>query len=67
MLFLGLSEGTYCLSIDSASAANAAILGEGRWSFPAEDTGDVVVTLLRNDTFSGANFFWDMLVPPPSK
>lgn len=37
--FEGLSAGTYCVSIDAASPQNAAVLGQGSWTFPKPAQG----------------------------
>lgn len=62
--FTGLAAGEYCVSIDAADEDNTAVLADGRWSFPAVDTGSTAVTLDAGETVGDVNFGWDFAFLP---
>ena len=39
--FEGLSQGTYCVTIDATLPQNAAVLGQGFWTFPKQAQGTI--------------------------
>ncbi len=57
--FEALPTGSYCVTVDAAAAPNAAILGAGRWTYPALDTGYATVTLRDVNARAYAYFGWD--------
>jgi hypothetical protein len=61
--FDDLQPGSYCLSVESAVDSNAAVLGEGEWTFPQmEGPGPIAqqtVTLGEAAVLDGVNFGWD--------
>lgn len=73
--FSGLIAGTYCVSIDSGDAVNAAVLLPGQWTYPALATGlsSVNVDLSAGQGLGTLNFGWDYqnlpepVVPTPTE
>jgi hypothetical protein len=68
-LFAGLIEGTYCVSIDAASASNSGLLLPGTWTYPAgEADAGVVFTELElepGEIQADVYFAWDYELLPP--
>lgn len=68
-LFAGLAQGTYCVSIDPASAGNSPILMPGVWTYPSvEQVGAVVsyqVELGLDEIQADKYFAWDYERLPP--
>ncbi len=56
--FEALPTGSYCVTVDT-TVPNAAILGKGRWTYPALDTGYATVTLRDVNARVYAYFGWD--------
>jgi hypothetical protein len=57
-LFSGLQITNYCISIDSTSAANVAVLSTGTWSYPGVGVGYITIQLADND-YQAVDFGWD--------
>lgn len=57
--FENLDNGDYCISVDAASAQNAAILGNGEWTVPQQAQGTITdnVKLRRADKLN-VDFGW---------
>jgi len=71
--FENLDGNEYCISVDAASSQNAAILGQGAWTFPQPARGVIseAVTLRRRDKLD-VNFGWifatiGQVTPPPEQ
>jgi hypothetical protein len=71
--FENLDSGDFCISIDAASAQNAAILGAGEWTVPQKAQGTITdnVKLRRADKLN-VDFGWTFGVlgqttPPPEQ
>lgn len=67
--FDGLRAGTYCVSIDSLSASNAAQLLPGGWTAPRTSAAQagVTITIAEGERRNGVDFGWDyqfLPVPP---
>lgn len=56
--FIGLSAGTYCVSIDFSDPTNETILIPGGWTYPNEDSA-TTVTIGWGEYRSDVNFGWD--------
>jgi hypothetical protein len=68
-LFSGLAEGSYCVSIDAASASNSGLLLPGTWTYPAGDATDnavfTQVELEPEEIQADVYFAWDYELLPP--
>jgi len=64
--FSGLEAGTYCVAIDSGSAANQAALPPGIWTHPQVDVNpaSLDVTLHAGEMKTGVDFGWDEQAAP---
>lgn len=63
-IFVDIPAGTYCISIDEASEANATLLESGVWTFPDDGTAETTVELADGDINTGVNFGWDYAFRP---
>lgn len=68
--FTDLPGGSYCVTIDPASTANAPILEDGLWSFLADGSSAasnaVAVVVDEGEQAEGADFGWDFeFLPAP--
>ncbi len=61
--FTGLAAGTYCVSVDPGSAANQALLQDGRWTGEETSTGSVAVELVGEGAEAEVLFGWEFLTP----
>jgi hypothetical protein len=57
--FGNLAPGTYCVSMNAATAENAPRLLPGDWTFPAQGIWYQQITLLGSDQAYPVNFGWD--------
>ena len=59
--FTALEPGAYCIFINPQGGNNAAVLGDGTWTYPdvTEETVSLTVEVVANDTASDINFGWD--------
>lgn len=68
-LFVGLSSGSYCVSVDASSTQNHDILSEGRWTFPPGTSGTMFVgqtiSLEVEEVRTDVDFAWDSSSLPP--
>lgn len=69
--FTNLPAGSYCVSIDSGEANNAALLLPGQWTYPALASGVSAagISLAEGQGLGTVNFGWDYLnlpEPPPA-
>lgn len=56
--FVGLSAGTYCVSVDETGAINSSILVPGLWTRPP-GVGQITIVLTAGEQLSEVNFGWD--------
>lgn len=57
--FTGLSTGDYCVAVDATSQQNAAVLGQGAWTVPAQAQGVMAIPVKLNKKSKGdVNFGW---------
>ena len=68
-LFAGLTQGTYCVSIDASSESNSGTLLPGVWTYPAGEQPDGVVStqvvLEPEEVQADVYFAWDFALLPP--
>ena len=57
--FTELAAGDYCVSIDTLSESNQAILIPGSWTFPETNIPETAVTLTDGETSDPIDFGWD--------
>lgn len=57
--FEGLTQGTYCVAIDATNPQNAAILGQGAWTYPTPAQGTISDKVnLTKKSKENVNFGW---------
>jgi hypothetical protein len=68
-LFASLAPGTYCVSIDPASASNSSLLLPGTWTYPGAEQPDGVIStqvdLGTEEIRADIYFAWDYALLPP--